>query len=647
MRVHKESVDDGTSDPPSSNALWGDGDLLPGWPARTTTMDYKGLLERIPAVSYIAGFGETGRWEYVSPQIETMLGFTAEEWKSSPDLWFRQIHPEDRGRALEDEVNSKATGDPLRSEYRIMSRDGRIVWVRDEAVLVRDERGVPLHWQGFMIDITARKYSEQALQDSEGRYHGLFEHAPVGIYRSTPDGKLEEGNRSLARILGYSSVEALLSSEATDFYLDPVERERWMAAVEAEGAVTDFELQLRRADGSVIWVRDSARAIRDRSDRVIWFEGILQDITRQKQAEWEARQANQRLSTWVSELERRNNEMGLIKQMGDMLQSCPTPEEAYAVMAHWAEQLFAQRSGALCVIAASRNMVEPVATWGGPSLAEPVFAPDDCWALRTGRQHLVEDPNSRLMCRHVAEPFPRSSLCVPMMAQGEALGILNLQSADGTWTEGHADGSTGPIDQVAVAVAEHLALALANLKLRETLRTQSIRDPLTGLFNRRYMEESLEREFRRAERRGHPVGVIMLDLDHFNHFNNTFGHQAGDTLLQAFGELIRTKVRAEDIACRYGGEEFTLIMPEAPLDVTLDRAERLLEEVREMRVAQRGRPLGAVTMSAGVAAYPEHGGTAEDLIRAADMALYKAKSAGRDRAEVADETPEPIVAAVS
>jgi diguanylate cyclase (GGDEF)-like protein len=234
-----------------------------------------------------------------------------------------------------------------------------------------------------------------------------------------------------------------------------------------------------------------------------------------------------------------------------------------------------------------------------------------------------------------------------MMAQGEALGILNLQSADGTWSEGHADGSTGQIDQVAVAVAEHLALALANLRLRETLRTQSIRDPLTGLFNRRYMEESLEREFRRAERRGHPVGVIMLDLDHFNHFNNTFGHQAGDTLLQAFGELIKNQVRAEDIACRYGGEEFTLIMPEAPLGVTVDRAEHLLNQVREMRVAQRGRPLGAVTMSAGVAAYPEHGGTAEALIRAADMALYRAKGEGRDRAVVADPSAEPVVAAMS
>lgn len=172
----------------------------PAW--ISDSMDYRNLLERIPAVSYIAGFGESGRWEYVSPQIEEMLGFTPEEWKSDSDLWFRQIHPEDRGHALEDEVTSKATGNPLRSEYRILAKDGHVVWVRDEAALVRDQKGAPRHWQGFIYDITGRKETEHALEESESRYRGLFDHAPVGIYRTTPDGKLEDGNRALARILG-------------------------------------------------------------------------------------------------------------------------------------------------------------------------------------------------------------------------------------------------------------------------------------------------------------------------------------------------------------------------------------------------------------------------------------------------------------
>jgi diguanylate cyclase (GGDEF)-like protein/PAS domain S-box-containing protein len=600
-------------------------------------MDYRALLERIPAITYIAGFGESGSWDYVSPQIEAILGFSPAEWQRDPDVWYRQIHPEDRARALEDEATSKMTGEPLVSEYRMLTTAGRTIWVRDEAVLVRDQEGRPVHWQGFMIDITGRKQTEDALAESETRYRGLFDHVPVGLYRTTPDGHLMDGNRALAQTLGYTTREALLAADANEFYVDPADRDRWKALVEAEGLVRDFELQLRRADGSVIWVRDSGRAVRGKDEQILYYEGALQDITMRKQAEWEARQANQQLSSWVGELERRNSEMSMINEMADMLQSCPTAEEAHNVMAHWADQMFPGRSGALYVIAPSRNLVEPVAVWGDGGLADTVFAPEGCWALRTGRPHLVKDPASRLICRHLSEQPRGASLCVPMMAQGEALGILHLQAETG-WlavSDGPAQGLDS-LKQLAVTVAEHLALALANLKLRETLRTQSIRDPLTKLFNRRYMEESMERELRRAERRSHTVGVIMLDLDHFSRFNNSFGHQAGDMLLQAFGELVRQRIRGEDIACRYGGEEFLLIMPEAPPEVVVQRANALREELRELRLEFRGQSLGTVTTSAGVAMFPEHGSTAESVINAADVALYRAKAEGRDRVVAAE-----------
>jgi diguanylate cyclase (GGDEF)-like protein/PAS domain S-box-containing protein len=597
-------------------------------------VDFRAMVERIPAITYVAGFGESGRWHYVSAQIEAMLGFTPDEWQADPDLWFKQIHPEDRGQVLNEEAETKSTGFPLHSEYRMFRRDGQVIWVRDEGVVVRDQAGQPLFWQGFMIDITRRKLAEQALHESEVQYRSLFDHVPVGLYRTTPDGTLLDGNRALAQILGYPNREALLAQDAAAGYLDPSDRERWKETLEAAGTISDFEMQHKRRDGGVIWVHDSARVVRDHDDRVLYYEGVLVDMTQRKQAEWEVRQAHQQLSGKIHELERLNREMSLINEMGDMLQSCPTAEEAYAVMAHWAEQLFDRRMGALCVIAPSRNVVEPVAQWGGS--AEHTFAPEECWALRAGRLHMVEDPQSRLVCGHLSEAPPGPYLCVPMMAQGEALGILHLQAGPGGMAEeGFGDRSAEALKPLAVAVADHLALALANLKLRETLRSQSIRDPLTGLFNRRYMEESLERELRRAERRNQPLGVIMLDLDHFSRFNNTFGHQAGDLLLQAFGEMVRARVRAEDIACRFGGEEFTLILPEATLEVTLDRAEQILEIVRELHVSHRGQSLGAVTISAGVAAYPDHARTGESLIRAADTALYIAKAAGRDRAAVA------------
>ncbi len=189
--------------------------------------------------------------------------------------------------------------------------------------------------------------------------------------------------------------------------------------------------------------------------------------------------------------------------------------------------------------------------------------------------------------------------------------------------------------QLAVSMAEHIALALANLKLQETLRNQAIRDPLTGLFNRRYMEESLEREVRRAARSGASLGMIMLDIDHFKRLNDALGHEAGDAVLTALSNFLQAQVRGGDIACRYGGEEFLLMLPEASLEATYERAERLREAVKNLRVPYRGESIGPVTLSLGVATFPEHGATGEAVVLAADAALYCAKQGGRDQVVVA------------
>jgi diguanylate cyclase (GGDEF)-like protein len=180
------------------------------------------------------------------------------------------------------------------------------------------------------------------------------------------------------------------------------------------------------------------------------------------------------------------------------------------------------------------------------------------------------------------------------------------------------------------AVAERVSLALANLKLRELLRNQSIRDPLTGLYNRRYLEESLNRELHRANRTGRNVSLVMLDLDHFKHFNDTFGHQVGDILLKEIAGVIKNRVRAGDLACRYGGEEFSLILAEVGTEGAHKCVEGVREAIKHLSLHNRGQTLGTVTVSAGIAAYPTHGDTSEDLIHAADEALYQAKKAGRD-----------------
>ena len=217
------------------------------------------------------------------------------------------------------------------------------------------------------------------------------------------------------------------------------------------------------------------------------------------------------------------------------------------------------------------------------------------------------------------------------------MGILHIRSDSTKPAEQNQSQSflTESKQQIAIAIADSVVLALANLKLRTHLREQSIRDSLTGLFNRRYLEETLEREFNRAVRLQRPVGVIMLDLDHFKNFNDTFGHEAGDVLLRRLGSFLKQHLRGGDLACRYGGEEFALILPEVSLENVRLRAEQLREGIKQLNVQYNNTILPALALSVGIAMFPEHGSTSQRVLNAADAALYEAKRKGRDRIVVA------------
>jgi diguanylate cyclase (GGDEF)-like protein len=355
---------------------------------------------------------------------------------------------------------------------------------------------------------------------------------------------------------------------------------------------------------------------------------INRDVRQRKQVEVKLQENEHALKQWVGELEQHRGEIMQLGELSDMLQACFTLEEAYAVSGELVQRLFPHTAGGIFMINDSKTLVETVAIWGEhPSIAT-LFGPAECWSLRRGRAYFLADGQSSLRCHHVQSPFPEQTLCVPMMAQGEALGIIHLVATE---TEQLSQAK----QLLATTVAEHVAIALANLKLRETLKNQSIRDPLTGLFNRRYMEESIEREMRRSERSGQPLGIIMLDVDHFKRFNDTFGHEAGDVVLRELGQFLKSMVRGSDIACRYGGEEFMLLLPEASIDITHQRAELIRNGMKHLTLEYRRQALGMVTLSLGAASFPEHGSTLEAVIRAADAALYKAKHQGRDQVVVA------------
>lgn len=319
-----------------------------------------------------------------------------------------------------------------------------------------------------------------------------------------------------------------------------------------------------------------------------------------------------------------------LSQMTGLLHACFVLEEACSIIALFARQLFPDHAGALYVFRSSRNLLEVSVTWGETEDQEPMIMPQQCWALRQGQMYTVQHLHSSILCQHVHHTHPY--ICLPMMAHGEVLALLHVYPLHGiTADESFSDEHRALLRNF----TEHIALALSNLKLRETLRQQSIRDPLTGLFNRRYLEEAITIEVERAKRNNAPFSVMMLDLDHFKRFNDTHGHDAGDAVLQALGGFLQRQVRGGDIACRYGGEEFTLILPGTSLQVAQQRAEQLCEGVRSLAVDFKDQLLGPLTLSVGIATFPQHGMSGEIVLQAADVALYRAKREGRDRAVAA------------
>jgi diguanylate cyclase (GGDEF)-like protein len=388
-----------------------------------------------------------------------------------------------------------------------------------------------------------------------------------------------------------------------------------------------------RANEWVLWVGHLVMWLLGAGGIVLGYRHLNQDLRLRQQAEAAMVDTNEKLKVMVFETGLLSHQTKLMNEITGSLQCCRRQEEACKVLDRILPQIFPENPGALYVFKESKGFLEAVVAWGEPPPAAAVFEPEDCLSLRRGQIYVVSDCDAPLICSHVASPLTGEYLCAPLMAHGEVLGILHLTAAESPFEAEFQEGSgrlpEGTI-KLARSVTEHLSLALANLELRESLHQQAICDPLTGLFNRRYLEATLEREISRMRRQGAPLGVIMLDVDHFKKFNDTFGHEAGDILLKTLGHFIKTHVRQEDFPCRFGGEEFVLVLPDTSQETLNRRADELRRGVEELQASCQGRPRGKVTVSLGLAEYPVHGASCEDLLRAADAALYEAKERGRN-----------------
>jgi diguanylate cyclase (GGDEF)-like protein/PAS domain S-box-containing protein len=470
----------------------------------------------------------------------------------------------------------------------------------------------------------------------------LVESCGDAIIGATLGGVIVSWNRGAARIYGYTQEEAvgcplslvLPSAHGSDLV-------HLIEHAAADRRTSPGETICLRKDGKEVSTLMSISPIRSPEGRIAGVSAIARETLGVTGEAAELRRANDELARIVRSLEQRTREMNLVQQLSTLLQTCLTAEEAHPVLEQSLAKLFPVGSGALFERNSSVNLLEASIKWGESRLAEAVFEPEECWALRRGHVHRVADPTTPLLCPHLSRVAPASSICAPLVASGETLGVLSVQGS--RYELGQPKETQERIlaerQQLTETVAGHIALALANLKLRESLRSQSIRDAVTGLFNRRYLDETLPREIHRASRDEKNLGLIMCDLDSFKAFNDTYGHAAGDSLLKAFGDLVGKAVRAGDIACRYGGDEFVLILMDASLETAKRRAELLEREFERMVIRHGDLFLNPGAMSLGVSAYPAHGAGAAALLRVADEALYRAKAAGGNRV-VLGQNPE-------
>jgi diguanylate cyclase (GGDEF)-like protein len=321
--------------------------------------------------------------------------------------------------------------------------------------------------------------------------------------------------------------------------------------------------------------------------------------------------------------------------MSQALQACQSVGEACTAIVQSGQILFPTEFAALYLMRPSREVLDYRTGWGGTGVEAAILAPESCWALRRGQVFRCGPVLDGLPCAHVAaEPPAGPTICVPLVAHGDSLGLLHIRfpAPDGAPAAGTFESRL----RLATTFAAQAALALGNLKLSEVLKEQTLRDPLTGLHNRRFLEETLERELDRARRIKAPLALIMADIDDFKRLNDTHGHDAGDAVLRSVAKALASHVRGSDIACRFGGEEFTLVLPETALDAAFGKTESLRREIAALVLSHAGQALGTVTMSLGLALFPAHGRDAAGLLQAADMALYRAKRAGRNRTLVSN-----------
>lgn len=568
--------------------------------------------------------------EFVNDRMAKMLGYTSSEMIGKPLTAFV---PPDEKESIRKQIRNRRKGTGSQNIYRFCHKDNFDVWVMVSTTPLQDSQGNYQGCIGLLTDITNMIQIQDALRLSELQLSSLLNSSLDGImaFQSIRDvegtiidfeylianpascemtGKTVEeliGNRLLSVMPGHQE-DGLF-----DYYVQVVES--------GEPATREFYYNHEGLDS---WFENIAVKLGD------GFAVTFRDITQIKTYQATLETTNQELQKRLQDLRERHSEMQTLSKISDFLQACLTVKEACQVVATFMTSLFPDCSGGIFQLKESRYSLENVAQWGEDLYSQLEFSHQDCWGLRRGRLHRMAEQHGELRCNHLSSiPEGATTYCLPMVAQGETLGLFYLLVPPNLELSGSKR-------QLAQTVAEQLGLAIANLNLRQTLRQQSIRDALTGLYNRRYFEDILDQEIERAKSNQTALSLVMLDVDHFKNFNDTYGHDAGDHVLQSISQCLKNHLRVCDIVCRYGGEELAVILPGYDLETARAIAERLRQEIVQLSLYYENQLLGPVSASFGLANFPEAGDSHLTLFQAADRALYRAKTRGRNQVVLAN-----------
>jgi len=552
------------------------------------------------------------------------FGFLHEPDKDVLARWAHQVQVERRGLTT--------------SLHRNVRKDGRPVWIHWYNSILYTAEGAVRSIYSLADDVTEEQSAVAQLKESQAQFRSVFEQAAVGIALVDTQSRLLMVNRRFSQITGYES-EMLRQTTCVEI-THPEDRAGESALRERliHGEIDDYRFEKRycRANGSIVWVSIFARKLEPVEGEPVCLALVVEDISERMESAHKLKQLHVELESKVVERTRqlqettrlwadRTRDLSVLAEMMSVLPAARDASEGRRIIASFLPRLFGGYAGQVWMEDNEHGTFDRLAGWNLGRRGPPALRVDDCWALRRGQTVQVEDPNDPLVCAHAHDPsgFQTPHVCVPVISLGDLIGLIHL-----SWT---ASSELTPDRALLQSTAEQIGLAVGNVRLREELRRQAVRDPLTGLFNRRHFEDLLQRRFAAYHREAKGFSLLLIDIDHFKAVNDRLGHDAGDEVLRAVGVALQKCCREDEGVFRLGGEEFVVMLEDPEGTKTPAAAERVRSMVENLKIEFQHSALHRVTVSVGAARCPDDAMESAVLIRRADQAMYEAKRAGRNR----------------